>query len=202
MATQQERRDNTRQRILAAAHRLFIERGYLHTSIGDIQAEATVSRGAIYHHFAAKEDIFAAVFIEVSADAVRRAITRIPLGLTPLDTLIAGCAWWLAAIDDPATRQILLIDGPAILGWERARSLEETTSLRATRTAVQRAVTAGELPIKSIELAAKLINATLSEAALSIQPGNRAARRRAQLLITAMIRGLMIIGEPVTGTTR
>ncbi len=191
MATQKERRDTTRQQILTAAHALFVERGYVETSIAEVQAAAGISRGAVYHHFAAKEDLFAAVFIRTSSDAVRHAVAQIPPGSTAEDALIAGCLGWLSAVDDPGTRRILLVDGPVALGWERARSLEEATSFRSMRTAVQTAVGRRGMSVGSVDLAAKLINAALAEAALATEPGNRAASKRTEKLITAMIRGLI-----------
>ena len=190
MATQEERRSATRSAILSAAKELFADRGYDATQVGDILDAAGISRGAMYHHFASKEDVFAAVFLQTSVDAIRKASSRIRLGTAPREALIAGCLGWLDAVDDPSIRQILLIDGPVALGWERARLLEEATSLGVVRSAIARAVEAGEMNVASVDLAARLINAMLTEAALNLVSGGRAERRRAGTMVTAMINGL------------
>jgi AcrR family transcriptional regulator len=76
MATQLERREATRARLVEAARRLFVERGYEATSTNDVLEAAGVSRGALYHHFATKQELFAAVFERVSEQAITRALSR------------------------------------------------------------------------------------------------------------------------------
>ena len=76
MATQAERREATRGRLIEAAHRLFVSAGYEETSTEAILAEAEVSRGALYHHFPTKQVLFEAVFENVSAAAIERAGAR------------------------------------------------------------------------------------------------------------------------------
>lgn len=190
MATQGERRESTRSAVLAAAQLLFAENGYAGTSIQDIIEAAGISRGALYHHFKSKEAIFAAVFLTTSADAVREAGSRIPSGVGPRDSLISGCVAWLDVVSDEPIGQILLVDGPLALGWERARALEERTSLGSMRSAIQRAIDAGELRTTSADLLARLLSATLTEAALSLRDGGSADLEAASLLITSMIEGL------------
>jgi len=175
MATQGERRESTRSAILDSAQRLFEKGGYANTSIQDIIDGAGVSRGALYHHFKSKEAIFAAVFLATSADAIRQAGSRIPSGVGPRASLIAGCVAWLDVVSDEHIGQILLVDGPLALGWERARALEETTSLGSMRSAIQNAIDAGELQTTSADLFARLLSATLTEAALSTPRGGVAS---------------------------
>jgi AcrR family transcriptional regulator len=192
MATQVERREATRAAILSAAHELFSTRGYAQTAVSDILEAARISRGAMYHHFAAKEDVFAAVFVRTSDEAIRRATARIPSSATPLESLVAGCLGWLRAVDDPEIRQVLLVDGPTALGWERARALEETSSLGVVRASIAASVRSGEMTVPSVDLAARLINAMLTEAALHLSQGkrHRSHRRQVAVTVTAMIEGL------------
>ena len=190
MATQGERRKSTRSAILASAQLLFEKGGYANTSVQDIIDGADVSRGALYHHFESKEAIFAAVFLTTSADAVREAGSRIPPGIGSRASLIAGCVAWLEVVSDERIGQILLVDGPLALGWERARSLEETTSLRSMRSAIQRAIDAGDLETTSSDLFARLLSATLTEAALSLRDQDTSNLAAASQLVAAMIAGL------------
>ena len=169
---------------------MFASRGYEATAVSDVLDAARVSRGALYHHFASKEDVFAAVFVQTSADAIRRAGAKVRRDTSARQALIDGCLGWLDVVDDPLVRQILLVDGPVALGWERARLLEEATSLGAVRAAITQAVSSGELEVASIDLAARFINAMLTEAALSFGPRERAKRQRAGELLAAIINGL------------
>jgi AcrR family transcriptional regulator len=190
MPTQSERREATRGAIVDAARELFAERGFEQTSVADILELAGISRGALYHHFAAKEDVFAAVFVLTSSAAIRQAARRVPLAAAPLDALIAGCIGWLDAVKEPAVHRILFVDGPTALGWERARTLEEATSLRLMRAAVKRAADANAIEVPSVELAARLLNGLLAEAALTLQGATAARRRDVRELVGLMVKGL------------
>ncbi len=195
MATQEERRTRTRAQILEAATDHFVERGYADTSITDVLDSAGISRGALYHHFSSKEDLFATVFLRTSTDAIRRASAAVPADAGALDALEAACLAWLDISARPEVARILLIDGPSALGWERCRSLEEATSLGGMRAAIRAAVAAGELSVPSVDIAARLINGVLAEAALALQAPARSARaaadrrRNVRRSVSAMIRG-------------
>jgi AcrR family transcriptional regulator len=190
MPTQSERREATRGAIVEAATELFSERGFEQTSVADILELAGISRGALYHHFAAKDDVFAAVFVVTSSVAIRETARQIPPDATPIDALIAGCLGWLDAVKNPAIHRILFVDGPTALGWERARALEEATNLGVMRAAVRRAVEAKEVEVPSADLAARLLNGLLAEAALTLHGASAARRRDVRALVTAMVKGL------------
>jgi AcrR family transcriptional regulator len=169
---------------------MFSTGGYDATSVTEILEAAGVSRGAMYHHFRSKEDVFAAVFLQVSTAAIRDAARRIPKAATPFEALVAGCLGWLDAVDGDDIRRILIVDGPRALGWERARTLEEGASLGVVRTAIANAVASDELRVSSVDTAARLINAMLSEAAIHRPTQNAAERRRTRAVLTAMLNGL------------
>jgi AcrR family transcriptional regulator len=188
---QAERSSATRLAIVEAAGLLFTERGYSATSITDILDATGISRGALYHHFPSKEDIFAVVFLKTSADAIRRAGKRTKPQETPLATLIAGCLAWIDIATEPSVARVLFQDGPLALGWERCRTLEETTSLAAMRPSIRAAVESGELEVDSVDVVARLINSLLAEAALDLlRTGGRSRKRQMVSMITAMITGL------------
>jgi len=191
MATQAERRESTRGAIVDAAQKHFIERGYDATSVSEVLESAGVSRGAMYHHFAAKEDVFAAVFVRTSSNAIRRAVTQPQGDSTAFDVLIAGCLGWLRVATEPEFAQVLLVDGPAVLGWQRCRSLEEATSLGVMRRAIAATVDAGEIVVPSVDVAAKLINAVLAEAALGlVSSPSGADRSDVERTVVAMINAM------------
>lgn len=125
-----------------------------------------MSRGAMYHHFPSKRDLFEAVFEEVSTTAIRRALHAGTSGQSPLTDLTHTCLAWLREVQDPQTAAILLDLGPHVLGWKRARGLEAETSLGLMEAALERASEAGEIQVASVPVTAQLLNAILTEAAL------------------------------------
>src|SRR3979411_1644984 len=105
---------STRQRIVITATRLFAEAGYEETSIEVVLEQTALSRGALYHHFDSKEKIFEAVLETVEADiSASRGI------IDPVAALQAGCDAFLRMARDKTVRQIVLIDAPGVLGWQK-----------------------------------------------------------------------------------
>ncbi|MEM7285978.1 MAG: helix-turn-helix domain-containing protein [Actinomycetota bacterium] len=172
MATQAERRAATRTRVVTAARRLFAHQGYEATTTEQILDEAGVSRGAMYHHFPTKRDVFEAVFVDVSDETLDRA-NRAGVGQSsPFQALLGASLAWLAEVRQPEIAAILLDQGPQVLGWRRARDLEAETSLGMVEAALERAAAAGEVEIGSIGFTARLLNAMVAEAALTMQHGD------------------------------
>ncbi len=167
MATQAERREATRSRLVEAAHRLFVAQGYEGTPTEAVLAAAGLSRGALYHHFPSKRELFAAVFDRVASEAIARILPGGRSKDSPTEALIAGCVGWLSQARRPEVATILLDQGPQVLGWQRAREIENRYSLGLMTRAVRAAVEAGELDVVSVDLAARLINAALAEIALA-----------------------------------
>jgi AcrR family transcriptional regulator len=126
MVRQSERSTATIAAILAAGRKLFGRDGFEATSIDDIAAEAGVAKGAVYHHFKSKEEIFVRVLEEVQA-----AIAALPPPAAmrkmedPLDRMAAGVGHYLNAATEPGVKQILLVDGPAVIGWRRWREIDD-----------------------------------------------------------------------------
>lgn len=172
MATQAERRAATRGRLVAAGTLLFSTKGYDATTTAEILAEAGVSRGAMYHHFETKAEVFEAVFTDVSDRAIHRSTAGREHGDSPFEDLIVACLAWLDEVRAPEVATILLDQGPQVLGWERARELESRTSLALMKAALTRAAAAGEIEVRSVELTARLLNAVLAEAALAALHGD------------------------------
>lgn len=171
MATQSERREGTRGRILAAARACFAGDGYEGTSLEAIMAKAGVSKGALYHHFANKLAILAALYEAAAADAVQdgQAAAQAPdLREGPaLVRIVAAGLGWLRAVQEPETGSLVLDVGPRVLGWSWAREIEERYSAGPMQAALGQAVAAGEARCANIGLATRIINAALAEIALS-----------------------------------
>jgi len=164
-----ERAAATRRAILDAARRLFVERGYFHTGTEDIVAAAAVgTRGALYHHFADKEALFLAVVHDVQASLGEAIATRAS-GSDPLERLASTMGAFLDFAGERGdVQQILLIDGPAVLGWDAWRSMEADYGLDAIETMLRDAVDAGVVEDQPLRPLAHLILALVDEAALYI----------------------------------
>jgi len=173
MATQSERRAATRAALIEAAQKLFAKQGYEATSTDQILAGAGVSRGAMYYHFATKQDVFEAVFIAASDGAIRRSGRAAKVTHSPLESLTNTCLAWLKEVRAPDVAAILIDQGPQVLGWKRARDLEAETSLGLMTKGLIAAAEAGEIEVPSIDLAARFLNAALAEAALVSLHGER-----------------------------
>ncbi len=191
MATQAERRVATRTRLIEVARGLFAREGYDRTPTERILEMAGLSRGAMYHHFATKRDVFEAVFVQVSDETIVRAVRRSPPSDSPLEDLIGACLAWLREVRRPDVAAILIDQGPQVLGWKRARDLEALSSLRRMTQGLERAIAAGEVRVPSVQLAARLINAALAEAALAaLHREPRTSRATQEAAIRQLIEGL------------
>src|SRR3981081_3704558 len=121
--TKAEQSEATRAALLGAARPLFAERGYAAVATEEIVRAAGVTRGALYHHFAGKEELFAAVYEEVEADLVAEIGQVATVATAPLAALLKGAARVLEACRRPEVQRITLIDAPSVLGWERWREI-------------------------------------------------------------------------------
>lgn len=121
----------TRGALIDAARRLFVDKGYHHTGTEEVVAQANVgTRGALYHHFADKEALFEAVFVAVEESLVIEAAKNLADPAEgAFNQLRQGLIGFLDASLTPEVQRILLIDGPAVLGWSRWRELESRYGL-------------------------------------------------------------------------
>ena len=171
----------TRDALVQAALELFTERGYSGVGTEEIVARATVTRGALYHHFADKRDLFRAVFERVEEDLMERIGAQMEASDDPYELMIAGMRSFLDACEEPAVKQISLTDAPAVLGWQAWREIDNRHGLGLTRAALQGAVDAGALRPIAVEPMAHLFVAALAEAAFVIAHSEQPRKARAEV---------------------
>jgi AcrR family transcriptional regulator len=167
MAKQAERRAATTEAILKAGRRLFGERGFAATTIDDIAEAAQVAKGAVYHHFATKEAVFAAVFDVVSRDLVAEIDRAVRTEKDVLVAMVAGTQHYFAACAKGPTCQIILRDGPAMLGWERWREIDAQHFGGKFPRALAAAMEGGLIARQPIEPLARLLLGAVTEAAVA-----------------------------------
>ena len=124
MTSQTQRRAATIAAITRAAGELFAAHGFAATSIDDIARRAGVAKGAVYHHFESKEQIFARVFEQMTAALAAEVAATAGTGKSILDSFELGTLKYLTSISSDKCRQVLLIDGPAVLGWGKWREID------------------------------------------------------------------------------
>ena len=181
--TQGERTAQTRAALLTVARRLFGAEGFAEVGAERIAREAGMTRGALYHQFADKTDLFAAVLDEVEAEIAQRVAGAVA-GFDPADTtgmLLAGADAWLDASAEPDLQRIVLLDGPSVLGWDRWREicLQHTVGLIAAL--LQDGIDRGSLAPQPVLALTHVLVGAVDEAALYIARADDRAAARADM---------------------
>jgi AcrR family transcriptional regulator len=170
--TQEERRAATRRALLGAARELFAEGGYHATAAGEVVGLAGLTRGAMYHHFEDKRDLFRAVVeeVEVEVDEIVLAEARRVLGETssPWKAFRAGHRAYLDACLRPEVRRVLLVDGPAVLGWEEWHEIDAAHAVRQIRAGLEAMMESGMMERGPTGPLAHLLHGAVLEAALCV----------------------------------
>jgi AcrR family transcriptional regulator len=166
--TQAERTAATRAALVAAARTLFVARGFAAVGTDEIARSAGVSRGALYHQFDGKLELFAAVFEQVEAEIAESIAVEVSAVETEdlVRGLHAGVDAWLTASAEPAIHRLVLIEAPAALGWERWREIGRRYAVGLVEAAVEGAITAGALAPQPVGPIAHVLIGALEEAVL------------------------------------
>lgn len=191
MARQAERSAATTNAIMEAARELFRDRGYEAVSIDDIAMAAGCTKGAFYHHFPSKQMIFDRLVDAIQAQIAGRLAARSPAPGGPEDVMAASMRAYLEAANEPDVRQILLIDGPVVLGWRRWREIDDVHFAGMVRSGASRLMGEGAAP-GELEAATRLILGAIMEAALALGAAEDADRAAADfgLSLSRLLRGL------------
>jgi AcrR family transcriptional regulator len=179
--TQAERSEATRAALVAAARELFAERGYAEVGTEEIVRRAGVTRGALYHHFDGKIDLFRAAYEAVEEELTTRIAEGIGANPDPIELLREGAAMFLDACVEPEVQRIALIDAPSVLGWQAWREIGERYGLGLIQAALQNAVDAGAIPEQPVRPLAHVLLGALDEAALLVARADDADRARREV---------------------
>jgi AcrR family transcriptional regulator len=183
-----ERTEQTRAALIEAARGLFVEKSYAETGTPEIVAGAGVTRGALYHHFADKQELFRAV-AEAEAAAVAREIERSsPSGAKPIEALVAGGAAFVAAMQAPGRTRLLLLDGPAVLGRAGMDAIDARHARRTLRQGLEAAIAAGAIEPLPLDALTLLLSSAFDRAALAVEAGEPA--RDCEAVLARLIEGL------------
>jgi AcrR family transcriptional regulator len=190
--TQAERTEATTNALVDAARQLFARDGYEATSLDSVAARAGVTKGAVYHHFEGKRQLFEAVF----AREVERMATPLVAAARkkdPWDAFAAGCRAFLDECLDPELQRIVLLDAAAAIGWEEMRRLESPL-LEMMELGISRAVEAGRIAPRPPGPLARFLYGALCETAMVVARADdqKTAHRQAVGEIGRVLDGLAI----------
>jgi AcrR family transcriptional regulator len=176
---------DTRTALLAVARQMFAANGYDGTGTEQIVAEAQVTRGALYHHFRDKSDLFRAVMEEAAGDVARRLTDdQTRSEGSPLDEIRDGVSAFLDVCVGGDFQRIVLIDGPRVLGEQAWDQLVEGYGRALLEEWLTRAITVGDMDPVPVRSLARLLIAMLTEASLAIAGAADPAAARAELGVT------------------
>ena len=172
--------ESTRAALLDTGRRFFAERGFHDVSAEELVRDAGLTRGALYHHFAGKQGLFEAVFEELEAQAAERITAAMAADRSPEAKAATGIRTFLEICSDPEYREIVLLQGPIALGWQRWRELDQ----RYLGTILTDGLTAllGESGPHPIGLTTAAFYGALTELALSVADAQDQAQARDQAL--------------------
>lgn len=187
----------TREALVSAALALFTERGYPGVGTEEIVKRAEVTRGALYHHFEDKRDLFRAVHERVEQTLVAGIAAKMEgVSGDPWEVMVTGTRAFLDACDDPAVKQIALVDAPAVLGWREWREIDERYGLGLMKASLGAAMERGVLREAPLTSLSHLMLGALAEAAFVIANADdpAAARIEAEAALFALLEGLRAAG--------
>ena len=192
MIRQLDRSAATITDILSAARKLFARESFDATSIDGIAAKAGVAQGAIYHHFDSKEEIFTRVLEDVQAEIAALPVPAATRAMTdPLDRIAAETLRYLLAATEPSRKRILLIDGPAVIGWKKWRDIDDRFFGAGAKMAMTHVLGAGASP-REIDAVTHLLMGAVMEACLvcATAPDAKKAARELSAGLRKMLQGL------------
>ena len=186
--------DSTKRALVDVAEELFTTHGYSATSLDAIVAGADVTKGALYHHFSGKQAIFEAAFERVESRA-SSGIARATEGHDdPWEKAQAGLRAFLEAVQEPAYRQVVISDGPSVLGHERIREQEERSTYAIVDEIVRSALgtDAYDLDDAMLDTFTRIFFGAMSAAgsAVAVSQDPAAAAARVELAIGTIMAGL------------
>ncbi len=181
--TKKERSEHTINAVLEIAEKHFAEYGYAQISTDALVQEIGLTRGALYHHFGSKQGLFEAVLERIhqrSANAIQETATD------DWEGFVTGCLAWLEVATDPATQRILLLDAPAVIGWQRWLEIDAKYGSKLLLEGIEHLIKTKVIDFPSATALLHLINGAINQTALwvvqSKQPKQRKKEAREALV--------------------
>lgn len=194
--TQADRTAATRAALIGAARTLFADEGFAAVGTQAIALRAGVTRGALYHQFADKNELFVAVFEQIEEEVmgqVAGAMTQ--AGVTdPLEALALGAEMWLDLCADPQVHRIVLLEAPVVLGWETWREYGQKYALGTVESLIAYGIETGAIPDQPVRPVAHVMIGAVDEAAMYVARSDEPDKARSEMLdvIRRLIKAITI----------
>ena len=189
----------TRRALIDMGEQLFTEHGYSAASLDAIVAGAEVTKGALYHHFSGKQALFEAVFERVESEASRTIQDALKGHDDPWAKARAGLRAFLEVVQEPGYRRIVILEGPAVLGYARYREQEERSTFANVLDIVGSVLKAGEWELDDAmtETFTRIFFGAMSSAGESVSTSEDpiAAAMRVEAAITFILAGMQALAE-------
>ena len=176
-----EQGEASRGLLVRAARELFTEHGYGGVGTEEIVRRAKLTRGALYHHFADKKDLFRAVHEQIEGEVMAAIAARMEGAADPLELLRIGTRAYLDVCTDPAITRVTLVDAPSVLGWEEWREIDMRHGLGIVIAGLQGGMDAGVLRRQPVRPLAHLMLGAMGEAGMVIANADDPAAARAEI---------------------
>ncbi len=193
-----ERAESTRRRIAQAARELVVEHGYAGVSTSEIQRRAGVSRGGLYHHFASRQELMAAVIEAIEVDLAQRLAAAVATAGDPMCQLRVGAQWYLdECMRSADVQRIGLYEGRQALGRRLWRESVAPYGVAMLVAALDAAMDAGQMVHVDSTALAHVLLAVLHESATAILEADEQAAEREQVgaVVDALVDGLRTRSE-------
>ena len=168
MRTQKERSEATTSDLVEVARRLFAADGYAATSLEDVVRGAGVTKGALYHHFGGKRDLFLAVYEREQARLAEVQFAAFARRKGAWEGFFAATQAFFEASLDPGVQRITLLDAPSVLGWETMREVEGRYSLVQLHHGIEALIHDGHLAPRPVAPLAYMLFGAMCEAAMMV----------------------------------
>jgi AcrR family transcriptional regulator len=193
--TQEQRSAATQHALRTAARRLWGARGYAEVGTPEIAEAAGVTRGAMYHQYADKTALFVAVVEAVEAEVMERLQTIVVAAEpgTPAEALRIAADAWLDIASEPDIRQLVLLDAPNVLGWNRFREISQRYAYGMTEQLLSAAIEAGEIHPLPVRTLGTVMLGALDEAAMCLAAAEDPVQEKANVraVVHRLIDGLL-----------
>lgn len=192
--TQADRSAATRAALVKSGRRLFAEHGFAGVGTEALVRDAEVSRGALYHQFGDKTELFAEVLADVEGEVSQRLAAVVLAGGD--DDFVAlmtrAVEAWLDACDSPEVQRIVLVDGPSVLGWVRWRDICQPHILGLIESVLAQGLEDGTLAPLPAKPLAHILLAVADEAALYVNAAEDRASARTEIvtIVDPLLRSL------------
>jgi AcrR family transcriptional regulator len=192
----EEYAEATYDALVESAASCFYENGFAATSLDEVAKRARVTKGAIYHHFASKRDLFMAVLETQEAKSAGTVIAAGAAAPDAWSALVAAFDAFLESVSDPAYQRLCWVEGPAALGFEDWWKSGERHEIEVIRSVLDRAAALGKLRVDDLEMLAQVIFGAVCAGVLGMarseEPG--LVRERFRTVFLEVIAG--IVREP------